>query len=82
MNRLVSLYMSRLRFSGIKRSGCQSNSAKATTRDCPVYLESQGKKWSPYIVITKELCLQCPFFNKQCRSRIWHKEIKDAPEGG
>ena len=38
---------------------------KYTTSDCPVYLESQGKTWSPY-VIPKELCPECIYFNKQC----------------
>ena len=39
---------------------------KVETTDCPIYLKSQGKKYSPYIKVTEELCSRCPFFHNQC----------------
>ncbi len=48
---------------------------KVSTSDCPVYQEAQGKKYNPYVV-TKKLCLRCPFFNKQCDGKRWVKHGK------
>jgi len=39
---------------------------KIPSEDCPVYLRSQGKKWSPYITPDQYPCSSCPFAKHSC----------------
>lgn len=46
---------------------------KYTSIDCPAYLRSQGKKWSPYVEVTEKMCSNCPFSGKQCDGKTFIK---------